>query len=86
MLSIRRPPEAVYLHRLQRSELHARAWQALHLAIHAGKGSVVLAEDAAGVRQVVEEVVVVAAGRLEKCGADEVQVEAEVGFAVVGGG
>jgi hypothetical protein len=56
------------------------------LAIYAGKGSVVLAEDAAGVRQVVEEVVVVVAARLEKKRADEEQVKVEVEFAVGAGG
>ena len=46
----------------------------------------VLAEAAAGARQVVEEVVVVVAARLVKKRADEVQVKVEVEFAVGAGG
>lgn len=86
MLSTHRPPEEDYLQLLQRTESHARAWQAVHPAYHAGKGSVLLAEAAAGVRQVVEEAVVGVAARLEKYGADEVQVAVEVKFAVGGDG
>ena len=85
MLSTHRPPEEDYLQLLQ-PESHARAWQAFHPACHAGKGSVVLDEDAAGVRQVVEEAVVVVAARLVKKRADEVQVKVEVEFAVGAGG
>ena len=86
MLSTHRPPEEDYLQLLQRTESHARAWQAVHPACHAGKGSVVLAEAAAGARHVVEEVVVVVAARLVKKRADEVQVKVEVEFAVGAGG
>ena len=45
-----------------------------------------LAEAAAGGRQVVEESVLGVAARLEKYGADEVKVKVEVEFAVGGGG
>ena len=85
MLSTPRPPEEDDLQLLQRTKSHARAWQALHPSCLAGKGSVVLDEDAAGVRQVVEEAMVVVAARLVKKRADEVQVAAEVEFAVEGG-
>ena len=46
----------------------------------------ILAEAAAGGRQVVEEAVLGVVARLEKYGADEVQMVAEVEFAVEGGG